>query len=210
MARIDRRYIFLVLAVAVIMPFLFPVSLEVKPSKETLGFAKAFDAESRKAGKTQYLAPYFIASHPGSDLAAMIDLAVYLKRSGCRPEQVQDFIPAPMDVATCMYYTGIDPFTRKTVPVARRLRDRRLQRALAQFFKPENYFLVRDALVKAGRNDLIGYGRDALIPPKPPPGAGRAPRAPSASTRRSGGARTTPTGTGYRPHRKTARRRKRS
>ncbi|UCG16025.1 MAG: YgiQ family radical SAM protein [Phycisphaerales bacterium] len=172
-------------------------------------FAKAFEAESKKAGKKQYLAPYFIASHPGSDLAAMIDLAVYLKRSGCRPEQVQDFIPAPMDVATCMYYTGIDPFTKKPVPVARRLRDRRLQRALAQFFKPENYFLAREALLKAGRSDLIGYGADALILPKPPPGAGRAPRAPSAPARRSGSARTTPTGTGYRPHRKTARRRKR-
>ena len=93
--------------------------------------------------------PYFIASHPGSDLDAMIDLAVFLKRNGYRPDQVQDFIPAPFDVATCMYYTGIDPFTKKPVYVARQLKDRKLQRALMQFFKPENYFEVREALQRA-------------------------------------------------------------
>ncbi len=94
-----------------------------------------------EAGKPkQYLVPYFIASHPGSDLHAMIDLAVFLKRNGYRPDQVQDFIPAPFDIATCMYYTGIDPFTKQEVYVARHLRDRKLQRALMQFFKPENYF----------------------------------------------------------------------
>ena len=87
--------------------------------------------------------PYFIASHPGSDLDAMIDLAVFLKRNGYRPDQVQDFIPAPFDVATAMYYTGLDPFTGKPVYVAQNLRDRKLQRALLQFFKPENYFEVR-------------------------------------------------------------------
>ena len=78
------------------------------------GFADAFNEASRQAGKPkQYLVPYYIASHPGSDLAAMIDLALFLKRNGYRPDQVQDFIPAPFDVATCMYYTGIDPFTRQ-------------------------------------------------------------------------------------------------
>jgi hypothetical protein len=112
--------------------------------------------------------PYFIASHPGSDLDAMIDLAVFLKRNGYRPDQVQDFIPAPMDVATAMYYTGIDPFTKKPVYTARKLRDRKMQRALMQFFKPENYFEVRQALVEAGRSDLIGDGCDALIPSRPP------------------------------------------
>ena len=81
----------------------------------------------------------------------MIDLAVFLKQSGYRPDQVQDFIPAPFDVATAMYYTGIDPFTKKPVYVAKHLRDRKLQRALMQFFKPENYFEVRKALQKAGR-----------------------------------------------------------
>ena len=131
-------------------------------------FATSFSEESAKAGKKQYLVPYFIASHPGSDLDAMIDLAVFLKRNGYKPDQVQDFIPAPFDVATAMYYTGIDPFTKKPVHVARHLRDRKLQRALMQFFKPENYVEVRKALLKAGRRDLIGQGCDALIPAEPP------------------------------------------
>ena len=98
----------------------------------------------------------------------MIDLAVFLKRNGYRPDQVQDFIPAPFDIATCMYYTGIDPFTKQEVYVARDLRDRKLQRALMQFFKPENYFEVREALDQAGRTDLIGSGCDCLIPAQPP------------------------------------------
>jgi radical SAM superfamily enzyme YgiQ (UPF0313 family) len=131
-------------------------------------FADQFRQESAKAGKKQYLVPYFIASHPGSDLDAMISLAVFLKRNGYRPDQVQDFIPAPMDVATSMYYTGMDPFTKKPVYVAQHLRDRKLQRALMQYFKPENYFEVRTALLKAGRGDLIGNGCDALIPSHPP------------------------------------------
>jgi len=80
---------------------------------------------------------------------------------------VQDFIPAPFDVATAMYYTGIDPFTKKPVYVAQHLRDRKLQRALMQFFKPENYFDVRKALEQAGRQDLIGSGCDCLIPSEP-------------------------------------------
>src|SRR5207253_491030 len=109
-----------------------------------------------------------IASHPGSDLNAMIDLAVFLKRNGYQPDQVQDFIPAPFDVATAMYYTGIHPFTKEPVYVAQHLRDRKLQRALMQFFKPENYFEVRQALMQAGRQDLIGGGCDALIPAQPP------------------------------------------
>jgi uncharacterized radical SAM protein YgiQ len=139
-------------------------------------FSDAFQRESQRAGKKQYLVPYFIASHPGSDLNAMIDLAVFLKQSGYRPDQVQDFIPAPFDVATAMYYTGLDPFTKKPVYVARHLRDRKLQRALMQFFKPANYFEVRQALLKAGRSDLIGSGCDCLIPARPPREAIRARR----------------------------------
>lgn len=136
------------------------------------GFATAFKEASSKAGKPkQFIVPYYIASHPGSDLHAMIDLALFLKRNGYRPDQVQDFIPAPFDIATCMYYTGIDPFTKEEVYVARALRDRKLQRALLQFFKPENYFEVRKALEEAGRTDLIGNGCDALIPAQPPPEA---------------------------------------
>jgi hypothetical protein len=101
----------------------------------------------------------------------MIELAVFLKRNGYRPDQVQDFIPAPFDVATAMYYTGLDPFTGKRVHVARKLHDRKLQRALMQFFKPENYFLVHEALLAAGRRDLIGSDCDSLIPATPPPEA---------------------------------------
>jgi hypothetical protein len=98
----------------------------------------------------------------------MIELALFLKRNGYRPDQVQDFIPAPFDIATCMYYTGIDPFTKQEVYIARNLRDRKLQRALMQFFKPENWFTVREALIQAGRQDLIGNGCDSLILAHPP------------------------------------------
>ncbi len=140
-----------------------------KPANDNFSsFAEQFEAESIRVGKKQHLVPYFIASHPGSDLNAMIDLAVFLKRSGYRPDQVQDFIPAPLDVATSMYYTGMDPFTKKPVHIARKLRERKLQRALMQFFKPENYFEVREALRETGRQDLIGNGCDCLIPANPP------------------------------------------
>ena len=98
----------------------------------------------------------------------MIELAVFLKRNGYKPDQVQDFIPAPLDVATCMYYTEMDPFTKKPVFIAKKLKDRNAQRALMQFFKPENYFEVAKALKAAGRQELIGNGCDCLIPAKPP------------------------------------------
>lgn len=133
------------------------------------GFAKQFKKASEKAGKAkQFLVPYFIASHPGSGVSEMIELALYLKRNGYRPDQVQDFIPAPFDIATCMYYTGLDPFTKKPVGVARAMHDRKKQRALMQFFKPANWFTVREALIEAGRQDLIGNGCDCLIPANPP------------------------------------------
>jgi radical SAM superfamily enzyme YgiQ (UPF0313 family) len=140
-----------------------------KPSIDNFGvFAEQFKQASADAGKPkQQLVPYFIASHPGSDLTEMIDLALYLKRNGYRPDQVQDFIPAPFDIATCMYYTGLDPFSKKPVRTAKHLNDRKLQRALMQFFKPQNYFAVREALIKVGRADLIG-GCEGLIPANPP------------------------------------------
>ena len=104
-----------------------PTTLELmkKPAQEDFEvFARQFKAASAAAGKEQYLVPYFIASHPGSTVEAMIELAVFLKRNGYRPRQVQDFIPAPMDIATCMYYTGLDPITMQPVPVARATTDR--------------------------------------------------------------------------------------
>ena len=134
-------------------------------------FSEKFSEASAKAGKTQYLVPYFISAHPGSDIHAMIELAVFLKRQGYRPEQVQDFIPAPMDIATCMYHTGLDPISKQPVVVAKYLRERKWQRALMQFFQPENYFLVREALIKANRQDLIGNQRHCLISSAPPKGA---------------------------------------
>jgi radical SAM superfamily enzyme YgiQ (UPF0313 family) len=145
------------------------LGLMKKPAIDNFGtFAEDFRQASREGGKPkQYLVPYFIASHPGSDLHAMIDLAVFLKRNGYRPDQVQDFIPAPFDIATCMYYTGFDPFTKEQVHVAHGLKDRKMQRALMQFFKPENYFMVREALIQTGRQDLIGSGCDCLIPAQP-------------------------------------------
>ncbi|MBK9385224.1 MAG: YgiQ family radical SAM protein [Planctomycetes bacterium] len=145
------------------------LGLMKKPANESFDeFATNFSAASKRAGKEQYLVPYFIASHPGSGTAEMIELAVFLKQRGYRPRQVQDFIPAPMDIATCMYWTGLDPLTMQPVETVKKLRDRETQRALMQYFKPENWFTVRRALLEAGREDLIGSGPLALIPAQPP------------------------------------------
>jgi radical SAM superfamily enzyme YgiQ (UPF0313 family) len=188
-------------------------------------FAEQYKEASKVAGKPkQFLVPYFISGHPGSGLAEMIDLAVYLKRNGYRPDQVQDFIPAPFDIATCMWYTGVDPMTGKPVEVARHLRDRKLQRALMQFFKPENYFTVREALIEAGRADLIG-GCEGLIPANPPKEAIEAKRRQANDALRGDHYHTVanpargekagergaepPKPIGYRPGRKSQKRRKR-
>jgi uncharacterized radical SAM protein YgiQ len=104
------------------------LALMKKPGVEDFDvFARQFKQASVEGGKPkQYLVPYFIASHPGSTVEAMIDLALYLKRNGYRPRQVQDFIPAPMDIATCMYYTGLDPISMEPVAVARGMTDRKM------------------------------------------------------------------------------------
>jgi len=176
-------------------------------------FDRKFREISKSNGKKQYIIPYFISSHPGSDIHAMIDLAVFLKRNGYKPEQVQDFIPAPFDIAACMYHTGLDPFTKKPVAVAKKMRDRKAQRALMQFFQPENYFAVRKALIDAGRSDLIGSGCDALIPDKPPKEALDARRERAAYEARSGdhvhSEARRPKSAGYRPGRRGAGRRRR-
>jgi len=145
------------------------LSLMKKPAVSTFDeFASKFLDASKRAGKEQYLIPYFIASHPGSDVAEMIELAEFLKQRGYRPRQVQDFIPAPMDIATCMYWTGLDPMTMQPVATVRKLKDREVQRALMQYFRPENWFVVRKALLEARRKDLIGDGPRCLIPSNPP------------------------------------------
>jgi uncharacterized radical SAM protein YgiQ len=161
-------------------------------------FARQFAHAAAAAGKQQFLVPYFIAGHPGSDLRAMIELALYLKRHGLRPDKVQDFIPGPMDLATCMYYTGQDPLSGEPVYVPRGERERRLQRALLQYFKTENYGDVREALRQADRLDLVGDGPQCLIPSHWPRTTGRKPGSPGAKGKPS---------SGYRPHRKTAKRR---
>jgi uncharacterized radical SAM protein YgiQ len=188
------------------------LELMKKPRHHTFEeFSEKFREESEKAGKDQYLVPYFIASHPGSDVNAMIELAVFLKRSGYKPDQVQDFIPAPHDLATAMYYTGRDPHSGKEIPIAKGMRDRKVQRALLQFFKPENWFEVREALLKAGRRDLIGDGCDALIPANPPRGAlaARRERSERELENRAKPDKEGKKGGGYRPKRKSARRRER-
>ena len=169
------------------------------PIDDFVAFDKKFRAASEAVGKQQQLVPYFIAGHPGCTLDSMIALAEFLKRTGYRPDKVQDFIPNPMDIATCMYHTGLDPLTGKAVYVPRSGHERRLQRALLQFFKPENYDLVREALTQAGRSDLIGGGPKCLIPARPPAHGAGGPR---KGERRSAGS-----GSGYRPHRHWARRR---
>jgi len=166
------------------------LSLMRKPPQHTFEeFAERFQERSHAAGKEQFLVPYFIAGHPGSGLPEMIELALFLKRNGYRPRQVQDFIPAPMDVATCMYYTGLDPNSMQHVVVARRPREREQQRALLQYFKPENYFAVRKALQQAGRQDLIGKGPNCLIPDRPPAGAVESRRAVQVDSRNAEGKR---------------------
>jgi uncharacterized radical SAM protein YgiQ len=128
-------------------------------------FADQFACASEAAGKDQYLVPYYISGHPGSTLASMIELALYLKARGIRPRQVQDFIPTPMSMATSMYHTGLDPFTGEPVYTARDLRDKKLQKALLMYWDPEQHQLAREALLKAGRDDLIGRRPGCLVPP---------------------------------------------
>ena len=129
-------------------------------------FAVRYGQACHKAGLEQYLVPYYMSAHPGSDLAAAIELAQYMRRSNIRPEQVQDFYPTPGTRATCMYYTGLDPLTMQPVYVERDPRGKAMQRALLQATRPQNYELVKAALIKAGREDLIGYGKNCLIPPR--------------------------------------------
>lgn len=128
-------------------------------------FVQRYSEVNRSLGLEQYIVPYFISSHPGSDLHAAIELAEYLKKSGQRPEQVQDFYPTPGTLSTCMYYTGLDPRTMQPVYVARSQKEKGMQRALMQYFLPQNFHKVREALLAANREDLIGFHKEALVPP---------------------------------------------
>jgi len=130
-------------------------------------FCDQFTLESQRAGKKQFLVPYFIVGHPGSTMRDCIELALYLKRNGLRPRQVQEFIPTPMTLATAMYHTGLDPMTMRAVPVVRGLREKRMMKALLLYWDREQWPLAREALSKAGRKDLIGNDAHCLIPRGP-------------------------------------------
>lgn len=138
-----------------------------KPGRKVYDeFVEKFYAINKKLEKEQYLVPYLISSHPGSDLNAAIELALYLKEIKYSPEQVQDFYPTPGTLSTCMFYTELDPRTMKKVYVPLSPREKAMQRALLQFRRKENYALVREALIEAGREDLIGLGKRYLVPPE--------------------------------------------
>ncbi len=141
-----------------------------KPGIDTYKkFQKRFYELTKSVGKKQYLVPYLMSSHPGSTIKDAINLAVFLKEEGLHPEQVQDFYPTPGTVSTCMFYTGLDPYTLRPIYVPRTPEEKAAQRALLQYFRPENRETVLRALRQAGRNDLIGTGPRCLVPPPAPP-----------------------------------------
>ena len=131
-------------------------------------FVTEYNKMNEKLGKKQYLVPYLMSSHPGSTLKEAVELAEYLRDLGYMPEQVQDFYPTPSTISTCMYYTGLDPRTMKPVYVATNPHEKAMQRALIQYRNPDNYDLVKEALLKAGREDLIGFDEKCLIRPRKP------------------------------------------
>ena len=150
------------------------LSVMGKPRREVYDtFVERFERLSAEYGLKQYVVPYLISSHPGSTMKEAVELAEAVRDMGYMPEQVQDFYPTPSTMSTCMFYTGVDPRTMEPVYIPRDPHEKAMQRALIQYRKPENYKLVKEALQKAGREDLIGYGAKCLIRPVPPkPGAG--------------------------------------
>ncbi|MDO4202920.1 MAG: YgiQ family radical SAM protein [Selenomonadaceae bacterium] len=130
-----------------------------------LKFVRRFEETNQKLGKEQYLVPYFMSSHPGATLKDAVELAVFLREMGYHPQQVQDFIPTPGTLSTAMYYSGIDPLTGEKVWTAKRPEEKKLQRALMQYWLPENRPFVEEALKKTGRLDLIGFGEKCLLRP---------------------------------------------
>ena len=128
---------------------------------------------SREAGKEQYVLPYLMSSHPGSTMKVAVELAEFCRDLGYNPEQVSDFYPTPSTVSTCIYYTGLDPRTMKHVYCPTNPHEKAMQRALIQYRNPKNRALVIEALHKAGREDLIGYGPKCLVRPDKPAKGGR-------------------------------------
>jgi uncharacterized radical SAM protein YgiQ len=152
-----------------------PLSMMMKPGIGSYDrFREMFESYSRAAGKEQYLIPYFIAAHPGTTDADMVNLALWLKRNRFRADQVQTFYPSPMATATAMYHSGRNPLKRITrgsegVPTVRGLSQRRLHKAFLRYHDPQNWPLLREALKRLGRADLIGNGKQHLVPPRQPP-----------------------------------------
>ena len=170
-------------------------------------FKQLFDRYSQEAGKEQYLIPYFIAAHPGTTDEDMLQLALWLKRNGFRPDQVQAFLPSPMASATAMYHTGLSPLrslkARQPVHVVKSLAQRRLHKAFLRYHDPENWPMLREALHRMGRADLIGSGKHQLVPSWQPAGTGG--RREGRRGPRPGVALTQHTGLPPMPHRKPRR-----
>ena len=137
-----------------------------KPNRKVYErFVDKFTAMNKKLGMKQYLVPYFMSSHPGSKLEDAIELAEFIRDKGYHPQQVQDFIPTPGTLSTCMWYTGLDPLTGEEVYSAKSPEDKLMQRALMQYWLPKNQGIVRKALTIAGRTDLIGFDKKCLVRP---------------------------------------------
>ena len=167
------------------------LSLMGKPEHQVYeSFVRAFDKMNQSIGKKQYLVPYLMSSHPGSTLKEAVKLAEYCRDLGYMPEQVQDFYPTPSTLSTCMYYTGLDPRTMKPVYVPKNPHEKAMQRALIQYRNPKLRPLVYEALEKAGRTDLIGYGPKCLIRPENRTGNRPENSGPAADRDRTGQKRT--------------------
>lgn len=166
------------------------LALMVKPRREVYErFRSAFAAMNKRLGKKQYLVPYFISSHPGSTLEDAVELAEFIRDSRVQPEQIQDFIPTPGSLSTCMYYTGINPFTGEVVQSAKSPEERRMQRALLRFADWKNRNAVIKALEAVGRRDLIGFGASCLVRPLAEGEKGIQPKPKPVSARSSSAAR---------------------
>ena len=175
-----------------------PLSKMMKPGIGSYyRFKKLFDRFSRQAGKEQYLIPYFISAHPGTTDTDMLNLALWLKRNDFRPDQVQAFLPTPLAIATAMYHSERNPLKRVShrsdkVRVIRNPQQRRLHKALLRYHDPENWPLIRQALVNMGRQDLIGNGKEQLVPAQQPANRPRGGARNVPRTKKGGPGRTTP------------------
>jgi uncharacterized radical SAM protein YgiQ len=187
-----------------------PLSKMMKPGIGTYDrFKQMFDRYSKEAGKEQYLIPYFISAHPGTSDEDMLNLALWLKRNGFRPDQVQAFLPTPLAIASAMYHTGLNPLKRirrtgnEVVSVVARAKQRRLHKAFLRYHDPDNWPVLREALKQMGRADLIGNGKRHLVPTWQPGGKDRGTsEQPTSMSRVSRGKK--PARTGKRSRRKPA------